>query len=254
MITLYQFDISPFCDKVRRVLNVKQQAFQTVEISLAETVKGDIRKYSRAGKLPAIDHDGKKVWDSSTIVKYLEETFPENRLIPSDPKEKALVHFFEDWADESLYFYEMHLRFVCKENSAHWSKVVTQEDGTLLKTLAPYLVPFAMSRTTKAQGIGRKSIAEIESDLTEHVNSIADWLGGDDWLVGNRLTLADISVYAQLFCIQGAVEGKRIIERSEPVVKWMERVEEATASPANAAALFQSISESNKQEEAVTNS
>lgn len=251
MIKVYQFDISPFCDKVRRVLNVKQQPFQTVEISLAETVKGDIKKYSKAGKLPAIDHDGKKVWDSSTIVKYLEETFPENSLIPTDPKERALVHFFEDWADESLYFYEMHMRFVLKQNSARWSKVVTQEDGALLQTLAPYLVPLAMSRTTKAQGIGRKSIAEIESDLTEHVSSISDWLGEEEWLVGGRLTMADIAVFAQLYCIQGAVEGQRIIEKYDSVVKWMKRVDEATSSSENAAAVFQST---NKQAEPVASS
>ena len=36
MFTLYQFEISPFCDKVRRILNVKGQRYTIREVKISE--------------------------------------------------------------------------------------------------------------------------------------------------------------------------------------------------------------------------
>ena len=47
--------------------------------------------------------------------------------------------------------------------------------------------------------------------------------------MGDALTLADISVFAQFFCIRGAEEGAAAIEKAPSVVRWMARVDEATA-------------------------
>jgi glutathione S-transferase len=58
---------------------------------------------------------------------------------------------------------------------------------------------------------------------------VASLLDGRDYLVGDALTLADISVFAQLFCIRGASEGAVAIEKEPSVVSWMTRVDEATA-------------------------
>ena len=154
MITLYQFEISPFCDKIRRILNLKGQEFKTVDLSLLETLKGDAKKYSVTGKLPAINHDGKRICDSTDIAVYLEEAFPQNPIYPLNKKDRALAHFFEDWADESLYFFEMHLRLVQRHNAKRWSAELTKTDNFLLKMIAPTAVPRAMEKITKAQGIG----------------------------------------------------------------------------------------------------
>ena len=53
MLTLYQFEISPFCDKIRRVLNVKRVPYTTREVGLLEAQMG-FRKVNPVGKVPAI--------------------------------------------------------------------------------------------------------------------------------------------------------------------------------------------------------
>lgn len=90
MITLYQFDISPFCDKVRRILHYKNQPYDIEEITVQDTLLGKIKRINSAGKLPAIDHDGSIVNDSTDIAVYIENIFPDPPLIPSDPKKKRL--------------------------------------------------------------------------------------------------------------------------------------------------------------------
>ncbi|ARU56896.1 glutathione S-transferase [Oleiphilus messinensis] len=228
MITLYQYEISPFCDKVRRVLKYKGLEYKIEEISLLDTISGRLKKISDTGKVPSIEVDGRRITDSTEIAHYLEAHYPTPPLIPEDKREQALVHVFEDWADEALYFYEMQLRFIVKENAQKWIPKVAKNDPDFVKWIAPLAVPAAMAKVTKAQGVGRKSITTIKSELDTHFNSLNNWLENSEWLVGDKITLADISVFVQLYCLVGTEEGKAIMEQYPRVQDWMNRVSEAT--------------------------
>jgi glutathione S-transferase len=233
VITLYQFDMSPFCDKVRRILNFKGQPFAIEEVSLVDVFKGKVKRISPVAKLPVIDHDGRVIWDSTDIALYLEEMFPEHPLIPSDPKLRAQVLMLEDWADESLYFYEVELRLCVRHNAQRWATELAKGDPAPLRTLAPTLIPIMMKQQTKAQGVGKKSLAQIEKELFRHCQTIQDYLAGGDFLVAAQLTLADIAIYCQMHCIQGSREGAAVLEEFPEVSTWMNRVGELTASNSN---------------------
>ncbi len=236
MITLYQQEISPFCDKVRRILHVKRQPFEVREIDLVSRAAGRLRKINPARKVPVIDHDGRVVFDSTDIAYYLEECFPEPALVPSQPAERALVHVLEDWADESLYFYEAHLRFAMRHNAQKWVPELTKYEGPALRRMARVVVPREIRALTRAQGTGRKSPATFRADLERHVASVADMLGDRRFLVGTALSLADIAVFAQFFCIRATVEGWSLVHVRPRVAEWMDRVDHATSPPALLAA------------------
>ncbi|HLX17351.1 MAG TPA: glutathione S-transferase family protein [Bradyrhizobium sp.] len=65
--------------------------FEEVFISLytGEADKQRILDFSRAGKVPVLIDDGVTIWDSLAIIEYLVERFPEKRLWPQDPAERA---------------------------------------------------------------------------------------------------------------------------------------------------------------------
>lgn len=228
MITLFQFEISPYCDKIRRVLQWKRQPYRIEEIPLSQALTR-VRKLNPAGKLPCLEHNGRLIGDSTDIAHYLEREFPEPPLVPKDPQLRGLCHVFEDWADESLYFYEMRLRFTLPHNARRWIPELTKHDPRWMKTVATYFIPRMMRGVLSRQGVGRKSVEGVLGDVERHVTAIGDWLGGRDWLVGDALSLADLSVFSQLACIHGADEGARIIRSSRPVAEWMARVDRATA-------------------------
>ena len=228
MLTLYQFEVSPFCDKARRVLHWKKQPYEVHEVTLWQALT-QLRRLNPAGKLPCLEHDGRLVADSSEIALYLEERFPTPPLLPADPAQRALCHVLEDWADESLYFYEMQLRFGTPENAKRWLPVLAAHDAAPFRALAKVILPRTLRAQLRQQGIGRKPIAAVLADLERHVRAVATLLDGRDFLVGDALTLADISVFAQLFCIRGSAEGAVAIEKEPSVVRWMTRVDEATA-------------------------
>ena len=226
MITLHQFEISPFCDKIRRILHWKQQPYVVREVPLRDAMS--VRKVNPAGKLPCLEHDGRFVADSTDIAYYLEDRFPDPPLVPRDPKLRALCHVFEDWADESLYFYEMRLRFTVDHNTRRNLPLLVAHDPPWMKAAARLVVPRMMRGILRKQGLGRKSLDQIVRDVERHADALAAWLGDGDWLVGDALSLADISVFAELACIRGSEEGAKIVAARPAVERWMARVDRAT--------------------------
>ena len=59
MITLYQFEISPFCDKIRRAMTFKGLDFEIKEMLFSEQVEN--LAVSPTHKFPVIDCDGERV-------------------------------------------------------------------------------------------------------------------------------------------------------------------------------------------------
>ncbi len=230
-VTLYQFEISPFCDKVRRMLNLKGVPFAVHEVRFAEIGKLK-RTVSPTGKFPALDLDGRIVVDSTDIAEALDAAYPTPRLIPADPREKALAHVIEDWADESLYFYEMTMRFAWPENAKRWTPELLKAETGVMKSIGAAMVGPALRRVVKAQGVGRKAKAQVVAEVRRHVAAVEGLLDGGDWLAGDSISVADLSVFAQLFCIGGTPEGAAAIAASKPVSDWMSRVDAASGTRA----------------------
>jgi glutathione S-transferase len=237
VIRLHQFEVSPFCDKVRRILHVKRQPYEVVEVPVTRTFQ-HMRRLSRIGKLPCLEIDGTVVADSTDIARVLEERFPEPPLLPADPRDRALCHVLEDWADESLYFYEMALRFTIPENARRFVPELLKHDPGWVRPLLGPLVPRMMTRLTRTQGVGRKPRAMLARDVERHVEALDALLSGSatadarDWLVGDALSLADLAVFAQLTCIRATEPGGKIVEARPAVAVWMERVDRASRAPA----------------------
>jgi glutathione S-transferase len=224
MITLYQFATSPFCEKIRRILAYKQIAHEIHEVPRVK-----VAEYSRVSptwKFPAIDHDGRAVWDSTDIAHYLDEAFPERPLIPKDPVQSALVHVLEDWADESLYFYEMTMRIAWEHNLK--KKLVHEFVATMPGMTVEAALPMlgkAVHGVIDPQGIGRKPAEQVIRDAERHCAAIDGFLaGGRSYLVGEQLTLADVAVACQVKALLYAEEVVAIVARLPRVAAWIGRV------------------------------
>src|SRR5262245_53682075 len=112
-IVLHQWVISPFCGKVRRILEHKGLAYTVVNYNGLRARKAS--GLSSVGKLPVIDYDGERIQDSSDIAAFLEKKHPAQPLYPADPEQRAMAHVWEDWADESLFWFEVYQRFMYRE-------------------------------------------------------------------------------------------------------------------------------------------
>lgn len=230
-IVLHQLEISPFCDKVRRVLRIKGCDYRIVNVPMARL--GRLKRMSPVGKVPVLELDGRVIADSTEICLALEERFPERPLYPADPVQRALVAVLEDWADESLYFFEMTMRFTWTRDRARWVGEILKYDAPVMRRLARPLVPYLTRKQGTAQGIARMSEADILRNLGRHVAAIDRLLDANGgYLVGGAMTLADVAVLAQVECIAGSTPGLVILREKPGVMDWIQRIEAATGGPA----------------------
>lgn len=227
VITLYQFHLSPYCDKVRRILHYKGQPYRTEEVPLLQAPMRT-RKLSHAGKLPVIEHEGRLVADSTDIAVYLEERFPAPALIPAEPRDRALCHLIEDWADESLHFFELRICVGMAENRKMWMPHLVKYDMAAFRPLTALVASRMLRRKAAVQGLGKKSDEQVVQELGRHLDAIAGWLGERPWLVGEALSLADIAVMSQLSPIRSTRAGGEEVGKRAVVAAWMDRVEKAT--------------------------
>jgi glutathione S-transferase len=231
MLILHQYHLSPYNEKLQRMLNYKGIPFEEKYWLLADRKK--VRAFNPTGKLPALEHEGRMTCDSTDAAHYIEERFPQKPLIPDDPRQRGQVHVLEDWADESLYFYEMHLRFTTPGNRERNIPRMVEHESAFLRWLLPRVVPGGIVKITENQGIGRKSLEQLLVDVERHLRAVDGMLDGSDWLVGSGLTLGDLAVYAMFQALRDADMALAIMQKYPAVTGWMARVEETTSERAS---------------------
>ena len=99
MLTLYDADRCPYCARVRIVLAEKGLSHETVVVDLDDRPAWIYEK-NPLGKVPVLEEGEFVLPESEVINEYLEERYPEPRLWPADPAERAagrlLVHRFDE--------------------------------------------------------------------------------------------------------------------------------------------------------------
>jgi len=193
-LVLHQWCISPYCVKVRKVLDFKQLPYRIEDYGGLRALK--VGSLSPSGKLPVLDYGAQRIEDSSAIVRLLDERHPTPALFPASV-DRHLVHLLEDWADESLYWYELWLRLddpVALERAAAAACV-----GRPRYERALFKLGLARQRSKLvAQGIGRYPRETVLTNLRGHFAAIEGRLRAGAWLAGDAPSLADIAVAAQL--------------------------------------------------------
>ncbi len=220
-IVLHQWSISPFCGKVRRILEHKGLAYEVVDYNGIKARKAS--GLTPAGKLPVLDYDGERIQDSSDIAAFLEQKHPEPPIYPADPELRARAHFWEDWADESLYWFEVHQRFMYPDARAKAAALLAEGRPGFERVLISRAIKRIYTRKLAAQGLGRMTAERVEQKLLGHVDMLDALLAGRRWLVGDGRTIADIAVASQLAEIARSSHLAPEIERRAKVAEWLAR-------------------------------
>jgi glutathione S-transferase len=95
---LYQHPLSPYAQKIRIALREKGVPFEAKPLP----VSGPDRTMARVNprvELPALDDSGVVIFDSTIILEYLEDRFPDPPLLPSGAAERAKVRMIEEVCD-----------------------------------------------------------------------------------------------------------------------------------------------------------
>jgi glutathione S-transferase len=98
VITLYRAPFSTNVDRVAIALALKGVEAESVVISYED--RSPVIEVSGQGLVPVIVEDGEVIADSTRILRYLDERYPDPPLFPADPARRAEVDIFLEWFNE----------------------------------------------------------------------------------------------------------------------------------------------------------
>lgn len=163
---LYQFPLSPNCQKVVALAREVGVPLETVNIEVFKgaTQTPEFLTKNPNGKIPVLEDDGLFLWESNAILEYVAAKADRSDLAPTAPRERADVDRWLSW------------------QAAHFSHAVGK---------------VAFERVVKRlAGLGppdEAAIAKGTEEFARFAKVLDTSLAGKEFLCG-RLTIADFSV------------------------------------------------------------
>ena len=161
---LYGAPVSPFVRKVLAFAAEKGVALELVPIGLGDE-NPEFLACSPFRKMPGFTDGDFSISDSTAIVTYIDAKYPEVPLIPADPANRARVVWFDEFADT----------------------ILTAAAGAIFfnRIVSPKFMGKPGDDAAAAKG---------EADMTPVCQYLESVIRSSGYLVGDSLTLADISV------------------------------------------------------------
>jgi glutathione S-transferase len=195
-IKLHQWEMSPFCNKTRRCLKHKGLAYEVENYNGLLARKA--ASLSPTGKLPVLDYDGERIQDSSRIAEFLDRKHPERPLYPTDPAELARARLWEDWAGQSLYFYEIYFRMLDPVSLERALDLICAGRPSWERSVLKLVFKRRYPKKLEQQGLARLPRAEVERQFFTLLDALETLLEERAWLASESASIADFSVAAQL--------------------------------------------------------
>ena len=237
MITLYQFRHSAFCLKTRMALHAKKLVYRVEEVKPGI---GQIEIFQLSGQkqLPVLmDDNDQIISDSTNICEYIDKKNNNNRLFPEDELLLAQSKLIEDWADTTMASLCKKALIKSALDNPKLRKALLPEDiPSSIKGIFDN-IPFKNINKISNFILSDKSIIEFQKIL----ESLSKALLNKDFLIGNNLSIADISVASQLSLLKfpnssgSALSGEGCQEfinnpYLENLFQWRDNIEESLFS------------------------
>jgi len=172
---------------------------------------------------PVLELDGRAIADSTAIIAVLEERFPEPALYPTDPDDLRRALELEDFFDEEL---GPHIRLLAfhelGNDRERFEAVVKQTVPGPLGRNSAGAVAYARTFTGLRFGVRSDDAAELaRGKILAALDRLEEELGSSDYLVGDSLSVADVTAAALFYPLVLPEEGP--LPTDEPPPRGMER-------------------------------
>ncbi len=203
MLTLYKYSNSICTQKVLITLDEKNLDFETVDINLfaGEQYDPEYLKINPKGVVPSLIHEGRPIIESTLICEYLDETYPDNPLIPASAYQRTQMRLWSKLIDEKLFAATREITFSC--HFRHKMKTMTEEERQLRYQNVGDPERTARIKSTYKQGVESPYVYQAIADWEKAVKQMEATLAeGGPWLVNGEFSLGDINMIPFLWRLE----------------------------------------------------
>jgi glutathione S-transferase len=197
-LVLHQFRASHFNDKVRWALAYKQLPHRRISY-LPGPHQAAIRKLSGQTSTPVVAVGNEVVAGSARIIDMLERRFPQRLLYPDEPALRASALAIQDRFDTHVGPATRTVVFSILVRELGYVARLFAHDEPLPKRMAYRTVlPAVRPLIAKANGVTPKNVARSFDEVERALDWVAQSTLQRDALVGDRFSVADLTVAAML--------------------------------------------------------
>ena len=192
-VELYHNDMSSCSQKVRLVLEEKSIRWTGHHMNLrkGETrTKTYIKNFNKNGVVPTLVYKNDIIIESSIIMEYLEDTFPQNGLRPSNPANIAQMRLKNRKIDDVLHS-AIAIISSCIAFRHQFLENNNNEELTKIINLIPDKKRRDISKDTIFNGLDSKLLPNALLEYIKLFNELDVFLSNNKWLAGNHYSLAD---------------------------------------------------------------
>ena len=222
---------SYYTGKARAYLRYKNIDFEEIAAS-AEVFEKIIVPRTGVRFIPVlISPDDQVVQDTTEIIDFLEERFPEPSIYPQTPKQRLTSLLLELYGDEWLVIPAMYYRWWFTEENFDF---ILREFG---KTAHPELSEDEQREAAKSRakyfagalpnlGISEKNHKQIEAWYERFLDCFSEHLKTYDFLLGSRPSIGDYGLIGPLYAhLSRDPYPAKLMRKRAPLVKqWVDRM------------------------------
>ncbi|MBK8973197.1 MAG: glutathione S-transferase family protein [Hahellaceae bacterium] len=199
LVTLYQFPISHYCEKVRWALDFKGIPYERVNLVPLWHVPR-LLMLSRQTQVPVIVMDGATVTGSWDILLAMEDRFPATpRLLPGRDSERRACSAIDAYCDRQL---GPHVRRACYfhilQDSEATFTLLSEGQGLSGRFRLRASLPVVIRGMRQAMHVHRHGYLASIDAIRDALNYLDNYLGGRSYYQGNHFSATDMTVASML--------------------------------------------------------
>ena len=193
MLELYHNINSVCAQKVRIALNEKgQQAKDRILTLRGDQNEPEYLKLNPNGVVPTLIHDGRPIVESSLILYYIDEVFPDPPLMPTEPRLRHRVRIYNKLIDEYLHNACTILTFATAFRPNFLK--MTREAWLAEINKAPLKRRAEYKRSVIEHGLDSEFVVDALAQHRKLLSWMANSLKGGAYLAGDSFSNADCAV------------------------------------------------------------
>ncbi len=223
---LYQFETSPYCDKVKAVLAYKGLDYATRTVS--PLTKKDL-KFSKKKLVPILSDNGEIIEDSTDIVLYLEDKYPKPPLMPKEGPLREEILRWENWIDDHLPAVYQYITYTRPSNAkVRMRREALASEGETWEKFAlgvagPWMFPIMLAKKLKLA-----SLHDLKDEVLRSLSHLEKHLQQQPYLAADAVSLADVALHGFVNSFRGLKGDDLFFDR--PALKaWDDRTTAAMA-------------------------